>query len=482
MKNISSLLTGCLILPGTLLGNQLNKPNTKPNIILILADDLGYGDLSCYGQQTLKTPNIDRMAREGIRFVQHYTGSSVCAPSRASLMTGRDPGHCWVRGNYETGPHGFGGELELRKQDVTLAEILKRTDYQTAIIGKWGLGMDGTTGEPKRKGFDYSYGFLNQAHAHEQFPDYLYRNGESETVQKNLDGKRGYFSNDIFTDDAIRFLKKKREAPFFLYLAYITPHAEMLVPEDSIFNRFKGKFIETPFIMNGQGSNESDPFGAYYSQSHPKAAFASMITRIDYDVKKILDELKNLGLDKNTLIIFSSDNGPHQEGGNDPYFFNSNGSQRGIKRDLYEGGIRVPFIVRWPDVINPGQVSDHLSAFWDILPTFADLVNVNISDVATEGISLLPTFLGNSKEQKQHPYLYWEFHENKFSDQAVRKGKWKAIRHDPDAKAELYNLEVDPKEKNNLASTNPEVVNGLEKLLDNSRIENPFFLLKRSGK
>ena len=185
---------------------------------------------------------------------------------------------------------------------------------------------------------------------------------------------------------------------------------------------------------------------------------------------------------KNSLIIFSSDNGPHQEGGNDPYFFNSNGSQRGIKRDLYEGGIRVPFIVRWPDVINPGQVSDHLSAFWDILPTFADLVNVNISDVATEGISLLPTFLGNSKEQKQHPYLYWEFHENKFSDQAVRKGKWKAIRHDPDAKAELYNLEVDPKEKNNLASTNPEVVNGLEKLLDNSRIENPFFLLKRSGK
>ena len=482
MKNISSLLTGCLILPGTLLGNQLNKPNTKPNIILILADDLGYGDLSCYGQQTLKTPNIDRMAREGIRFVQHYTGSSVCAPSRASLMTGRDPGHCWVRGNYETGPHGFGGELELRKQDVTLAEILKRTDYQTAIIGKWGLGMDGTTGEPKRKGFDYSYGFLNQAHAHEQFPDYLYRNGESETVQKNLDGKRGYFSNDIFTDDAIRFLKKKREAPFFLHLAYITPHAEMLVPEDSIFNRFKGKFKETPFIMNGQGSNGSDPFGAYYSQSHPKAAFASMITRIDYDVKKILDELKNLGLDKNTLIIFSSDNGPHQEGGNDPYFFNSNGSQRGIKRDLYEGGIRVPFIVRWPDVINPGQVSDHLSAFWDILPTFADLVNVNISDVATEGISLLPTFLSNSKEQKQHPYLYWEFHENKFSDQAVRKGKWKAIRHDPDAKAELYNLEVDPKEKNNLASTNPEVVNGLEKLLDNSRIENPFFLLKRSGK
>lgn len=457
-------------------------PAQKPNIILILADDLGYGDLGCYGQQTLKTPNIDRMAREGIRFVQLYAGSPVCAPSRASLMTGRDPGHCWVRGNYETGPHGFGGELELRPKDVTLAEILKRTDYQTAFIGKWGLGMDGTTGEPNRKGFDYSYGFLNQAHAHDQFPDYLYRNGERETVRKNLNEKRGYFSNDIFTDDAIRFLKKKRETPFFLYLAYITPHAEMLVPDDSIFNRFKGKFKETPFIMNGQGSNGSDPFGAYHSQSHPQAAFASMITRIDYDIQKVLDELKNLGIDKNTLVIFSSDNGPHKEGGNDPYYFNSNGSQRGIKRDLYEGGIRVPFIVRWPDVIKPAQVSDHLSAFWDILPTFADLANVDISDVATEGISLLPTFLGNSKEQKQHPYLYWEFHENKFSDQAVRNGKWKAVRHDPDAKTELYNLEVDPKEQNNLASTNPDVVSEMEKLLDNSRIVNPYFQLKRSGK
>jgi len=452
-----------------------------PNIIYILADDLGYGDLGCYGQKTLYTPNIDQMAKEGIRFTQHYAGSPVCAPSRASLMTGRDPGHCWVRGNYETGPHGFGGELELRTEDVTLAEILKRAGYQTAVVGKWGLGMNGTTGEPNRKGFDYSYGFLNQAHAHDQFPDYLYRNGEKVTVPKNLQQKRGYFSNDIFTDDAIRFINEKNKSPFFLYLAYVTPHAEMLVPEDSIFNRFKGTFKETPFVMNGQGSNGTDPFGAYHSQPYPEAAFATMITRIDKDVQRVLDKLKELGLDKNTLVIFTSDNGPHKEGGNDPYYFNSNGSQRGIKRDLYEGGIRVPFIARWPAVIKLGMVSDHISAFWDILPTFAELANVSVSDVPTEGISLMPTLTGNSDKQKNHPWLYWEFHENKYSDQAVRNGKWKAVRHDPDGKIELYDLEIDPAEKNNIADNNPEIIQKMDSIMTNSRTSNSYFPLKRSS-
>ena len=453
----------------------------KPNIVFILTDDMGYGDLGCYGQKTLKTPNIDRMAEEGIRFTQHYAGSSVCAPSRGVLMTGRDLGHCRVRGNYETGPHGFGGELELRTEDVTLAEVLKRADYQTAIVGKWGLGMDGTTGEPNKKGFDYSFGFLNQAHAHSQFPEYLFRNGKKIPVTENQNEKRGYFSNDIFTDEAIQFIRKKNKDPFFLYVALVTPHAEMLVPEDSIFDSYKGKFEETPFVMNGQGSNGKEPLGMYHSQSHPEAAFATMITRIDLDVQRIQDELKKLGIDDNTIVIFSSDNGPHKEAGNDPYYFNSNGSQRGIKRDLYEGGIRIPLIVKWPGMIKSGQVSDHISAFWDMLPTFADLAHVSIADVPTEGISLAPTLFGNPDKQEQHPYLYWEFHENKYSDQAVRKGKWKAVRHDPDAVAELYNLEEDPKEQNDLANQFPAIVMELQTLMDQSRTENPYFPLKRSA-
>ncbi len=463
-----------------LLANNLLFGQQKPNIVFILTDDMGYGDVGCYGQKTLKTPNIDRMAEEGIRFTNHYAGSSVCAPSRGSLMTGRDPGHCRVRGNYETGPHGFGGELELRPEDVTLAEVLKRADYQTAIVGKWGLGMDGTTGEPNKKGFDYNYGFLNQAHAHNQFPEYLFRNGKKVPVPENLNDQRGYFTNDIFTDEAIQFLRTRNQKPFFLYLALVTPHAEMLVPEDSIFNSYKGKFTETPFVMGTQGSNGKDPLGTYHSQSHPEAAFATMITRIDLDVQRLQDELKKLGIDENTIVIFSSDNGPHKEGGNDPYYFNSNGSQRGIKRDLYEGGIRIPLIVKWPGVIKSGQVSDHLSAFWDFLPTFADLAEVSIADVPTEGISLVPTLLGKPDEQEQHPYLYWEFHEDKYSVQAVRKGKWKAVRHDPDGVAELYNLPEDPKEEKDLANQFPKIVTQLQSIMDHSRTENPYFRLKRS--
>lgn len=453
----------------------------KPNIVFILTDDMGYGDLGCYGQSTLKTPNIDRMAEEGIRFTNHYAGSSVCAPSRGSLMTGRDPGHCRVRGNYETGPHGFGGELELRPQDVTLAEVLKRADYQTAIVGKWGLGMDGTTGEPNKKGFDYAYGFLNQAHAHSQYPEYLFRNGKKVPVPENQNGKRGYFSNDIFTDEAIQFLQNKDEKPFFLFVSLITPHAEMLVPEDSIFNSYKGRFEETPFVMGTQGSNGKDPLGIYHSQDYPEAAFATMITRIDMDVQRILDELERQGIDDNTVVVFSSDNGPHKEGGNDPYYFNSNGSQRGIKRDLYEGGIRIPFIVKWPGVIPSGQVTDHISAFWDMLPTFADLADVSVDDVPTEGISMVPTLLGKKRKQKEHEYLYWEFHENKYSDQAVRQGKWKAVRHDPDGTGELYNLEDDPQEENNLAEKYPKKLNELLAIMDNARTDNPYFPIKRSN-
>lgn len=451
-----------------------------PNIIFILTDDLGYGDLGCYGQQTIKTPHIDQLASEGIRFTQFYSGSSVCAPSRASLMTGRDGGHCRVRGNYETGPFGFGGELELRPSDITIAEVLKKKGYRTAMIGKWGLGMNGTTGEPNKKGFDYYYGFLNQAHAHYQFPDYLFRDGKKEVIEENSNGKRNRFSNDIFTNDALKYLNGNHKNPFFLFLSYITPHAEMLVPQDTIWNRYSGQFKETPFVEGTQGGNGVDPFGVYHSQPYPETAFASMITHIDNDVNKILQALTKLGIEKNTLVIFSSDNGPHAEGGHSAYYFDSNGKYRGIKRDLYEGGIRVPFIIRWPEKITPGQVTNQPAAFWDVLPTLADVALTDISDITLEGYSILPTMLGNTKAQKQHDYFYWEFHENKYSNQAVIKGSWKGIRHDPDGPTELYNLEKDPTENMNVCFEYPVIVKEIEQIFDTARIDNPFFPIKRS--
>lgn len=463
-------------------GNKMPVAETQqPNIVFILTDDLGYGDLGCYGQQTLKTPHIDQLASDGIRFTQFYAGSPVCAPSRASLMTGRDSGHCRVRGNYETGKYGFGGELELLPSDVTLAEVLKREGYQTAMIGKWGLGMNGSTGEPDKKGFDFYYGYLNQAHAHSQFPDYLFRSGKKELIEENSNGKRNRFSNDIFTNEAINYIKDNSGKPFFLYLAYVTPHAEMLVPHDSIWNRFKGHFKETPYMQSFAGSNGKDSLGIYHSQPYPETAFASMITHIDNDVFRVLNELKKNGLEKNTIVMFSSDNGPHVEGGHSAYYFDSNGKYRGIKRDVYEGGIRVPFIVRWPGKIKPDQVTGQLSAFWDILPTMANIVNVDISDVKTEGYSLLPTLLGESAEQKQHDYFYWEFHENDYSDQAVRKGKWKAVRHDPARPLELYDLEKDPTENFNVCYEFPEIVKEMEQIMDSARIENPYFPLKSSS-
>lgn len=460
--------------------NESQRP-LRPNIIYILADDLGYGDIGCYGQEVIPTPALDRMAAEGMMFTQHYAGAPVCAPSRVSLMTGLHTGHSYVRGNYETGKYGFGGQLELRPEDVTVAELLKNEGYKTAVIGKWGMGMDGSSGEPNKKGFDYSYGYLNQAHAHWHFPDYLFRNGKKEPVESNAHGKRAYFSNDIFTDDALRFIQETKDEPFFLYLAYVVPHAELLVPDDSVFARFKGKFEEVPFVAGHQGSNGIDSLGYYHSQAYPKAAYATMITRLDRDIGKILQQLKQLGLDENTIVMFSSDNGPHREGGADPEYFNSNGSLRGCKRDLYEGGIRVPFIVRWPGTIKPGQVSHHVSAFWDIFPTFADLAGIEVSDLKTDGYSLVPTFLGDTLRQEKHPYLYWEFHERKYSDQAVRKGKWKAVRHDPDGPIELYDLSTDPAEQVNVAAENEAIVNEMKTIMESARTENPYWSLKRSG-
>src|SRR5688572_1525396 len=326
-----------------------------PNVVLIQADDLGYGDLSAYGQARFKTPSLDRLAREGMRFTQYYSGSTVCAPARAALMTGLHTGHAWVRGN---------GDIPLRDEDVTVAEVLKSAGYRTAVIGKWGLGTPGTTGQPDRQGFDHAFGFLDHRHAHRQYTDHLWRNGERVATDVERD-----YVNDLFTRETLEFIDRGDRRPFFVYLNYTVPHAELRVPDSSLAE-FRGKFPERPY---GNQAADARPVGAaadarslgYRSQSDPHAAFAAMIVRMDRDIGRLVDHLHERGLDRSTLILFVSDNGPHQEGGADPVFFKSNGGLRGIKRDLYEGGIRVPMIARWTGTIPAGRVSHHAWAHWD---------------------------------------------------------------------------------------------------------------------
>src|SRR5688572_15891047 len=335
---------------------------TTPNIVLIQADDLGFGDIGVYGQKRFKTPSLDRLAREGTRFTQYYSGSTVCAPSRAALMTGLHTGHAWVRGN---------GDIPLRPEDVTVAEVLKDAGYRTAVIGKWGLGTPGTTGQPDRQGFDYSFGFLDHRHAHRQFTDHLYRNAERVAVDLERD-----YVNDLFTKETEAFISRSDARPFFVYLSYTVPHAELRAPDDSMA-AYRGRFPEEPFTNAKADAQQSGarPDGAslgYRSQPTPRTAFAAMMTRMDRDIGRLLDLLRERDLDRRTLVLFTSDNGPHREGGADPVFFKSSGGLRGIKRDMYEGGIRVPMIARWTGMVPAGRVSDHVWAHWDMLPTFAD--------------------------------------------------------------------------------------------------------------
>ena len=432
------------------LGRFQARPPDKPNIIFILADDLGYGDLGCYGQNKIRTPNIDRLAEEGMRFTQCYAGSTVCAPSRCCLMTGRHTGHARIRGN---------ARVPLAPEDLTVAEFLKTASYKTAAIGKWGLGDEGTTGIPNRHGFDEWFGYLDQVRAHDYYPEFLWRNERQFQLSGNANGRKGDYSHDWFTRSATNFIRISQKHPFFLYLAYTIPHAN---------NELKDKGMEVPADV--PYSREEWP-----QQEKNKAA---MITRLDADVGKILGRLKELKLDQNTIIFFSSDNGPHQEGGVDPKFFGSSGPLRGIKRDLYEGGIRVPMIVRWPGRIKTGSTNAQVWAFWDFLPTAAEIAGVKPpKDI--DGISMLPTLLG-TRQTNQHEFLYWEFHERGFQ-QAARMRDWKAVRPATDTPPELYDLTTDLGETKNVANQHPEIVARIEEYLKSARTESADWPIKSSG-
>lgn len=447
---------------GVVAAAQRGAQPQRPNIIIIQADDLGYGDLSAYGQAQFRTPSLDRLAASGTRFTQYYAGSTVCGPSRCALMTGLHTGHAWVRGN---------GEIPLREEDVTVAMAMKEAGYRTAVIGKWGLGTPGTAGLPPQKGFDYSFGFLDHRHAHRQFTDHLYRNGEIIATDVEHD-----YANDLFTREAAAFIQRDDPRSFFLYLNYTVPHAEFRVPEDSL-GQMRGRFPETPFVNATADAKPTGPDNAslgYRSQPTPKAAFAAMITRMDRDIGSLLDRLQARGLERRTLVLFISDNGPSKEGGADPVFFKSSGGLRGIKRDLYEGGIRVPMIASWPGTIPAGRVSDHPWAHWDIFPTVAELAGAK-TPAGIDGLSMTRALRGQA--QPTHDFLYWEFHERGFQ-QAVRMDRWKAVRLAKNAPLELYDLRADPREEHNIAAAHAKVVQKIEAYLRTARTDSPNWPVK----
>ena len=434
----------------TLLAILLASPAAvaaPPNVVVILADDLGWGDLGCYGQTKIRTPHLDKLAADGVRFTQAYAGSTVCGPSRCSLLTGLHCGHARVRGN---------GKTTLLPQDVTVAKLLQQASYATANVGKWGLGDPGSTGVPAKQGFDHFFGYLNHGHAHNYYPDHLWKH-ETKVPLRNVQtggvaSDRVEYAPDLIRDDAIRFVTENKAKPFFLYWCPVQPHA------NNERQKAEGKGSEVP--TDAPYTNESWP-----QAEKDKAA---NITRLDADVGLFLAKLDELGLTKNTLVLFTSDNGPHKEAGNDPEFFKSSGPFQGIKRSLHDGGIRVPGIVRWPGKAAPGKVSDHVWAFWDVLRTACEVAGV--VPPLTDGISLLPS-LDDCCFQQKHEFLYWEFHEGG-SQQAVRHGDWKAVRRWGQP-LRLFDLQADPGEATDVAKQHPDVVRRIEKYLTTARTENP---------
>ena len=433
------------------------KSGKQPNIILILADDLGYADLGCYGQQKTETPNIDRLAKNGLQFLQFYAGTTVCAPSRASLLSGLHTGHTAVRGNEGYQPEG---QAPLPDSVTTIATLLKEHGYETAAFGKWGLGYITTSGDPNKKGFDQFFGYNCQSLAHNYFPDHLWNNHERIDFPENATGNAVY-SADYIHAHAMQFLRQQHKKPFFLYLPYTLPHGDVIAPQDSVYNYYVKKFNEAP-KQPGPPKNDGEQ---HRFEPYPHAAFATMVARLDRYTAEIMKAIKDLGIEDNTLVIFTSDNGPHRENGGDPDFFNNHGILRGIKRDLYEGGIRVPFIAYWKGKIQTG-VTSQTAVMYDLYPLFQQLAGMPVTK-NIDGISILPTLL-QTKKQMQHSYFYWEFHENN-GRQAVRWKDWKAVKlnvnKDANAPVELYNLVNDPSEKNNVAAQYPAIAKQLNEMI-----------------
>ena len=479
-----------------------------PNIVFILADDLGYAELGCFGQSKIKTPHIDRLAAEGLRFTQHYCGNAVCAPSRCVLMTGKHPGHAYVRSNRRAShpkeflrKYGleFQGQEPIPDRELTVAEVLKGKGYATAAIGKWGLGQIGTSGDPNRQGFDWFFGYNCQGHAHSYYPAHLWRNHEKVLLKNeppipghgrlapgsDPDDPASYapfkgsdFAPDRMIDFALQFIRDNRDRPFFLYFPSTIPHLALHIPDDEL-KPYLGKWKETPFTGNG-----------YTPHRTPRAAYAAMISRLDKDVGRIMSLLRELGIDEQTLVLFSSDNGTtHLKREVDYEFFESVGPLRGLKGSLYEGGIRVPMIARWPGKIAAGGTTEHVSAFWDVLPTLAEVAGAEVPS-GIDGISFLPTLLGRGAVQRVHEFLYWEF-PSYGGQQAVRMGKWKGVRQGmlrrgrrggrgrqekvDRLRIELYDLASDISESHDVAAEHPEIVEKIRKIMQREHIPSRVF-------
>ena len=430
----------------------------KPNFVYIMVDDAGYGDFSSFGQKHFKTPSVDRMVAEGMKLTDFYAASTVCAPSRCSLMTGYHTGHALVRGNREVRPEG---QAPLAGSALTLPEILSKTGYISGMFGKWGLGAPGSVGDPMNQGFDRFFGYNCQRQAHTFYPTHLW----SDREKVALDGKT--YSHHLIAEETLKFIRANKDKPFFCYCPFTIPHAAMHAPEKDVAP-WRKKFPQF-----------EDVVGRYRGPlvKNPVAAFAAMMTILDRDVGHILDLLKELGIDENTLVIFTSDNGPHKEGGHKPDFFDSNGPLRGYKRDLYEGGIRVATAAWWPSVIKPGSASSHVGTGWDVLPTFCELAGVPAPE-GIDGVSFAPTLRGQKAKQAKRDHVYWEFHEQG-GKQAVRKGKWKAVRLNvrkkPNGPIELYDLSKDIGETKNLASKHPDVVKEMDRIMSDSHTPSPTF-------
>lgn len=455
----------------TILAAVHGQAARKPNIVFVLADDLGYGDIGRFGQRHIKTPNLDRMAKEGMTLTSFYAGSTVCAPSRSVLMTGQHTGRTWVRGN--AGRDNRDPQT-LRPEDITVAEVLKGAGYATALCGKWGLGELGSTGHPNVQGFDYFYGYLNQRHAHNFYPTFLVKNHYTVKLRNvphpdwvKLAKEKGYpddgagfaikkvdYAHDLIVNEALQWIDRQKDQPFFLYLALNVPHA----------NNEAGRSL-------GDGQEVPD-YGIYQNKNwpNPDKGQAAMITRMDRDMGRLMKKLRERGIAKDTLILFTSDNGHHKEGGNNPDFFDANGPLRGMKRDLTEGGIRVPTLAWWPGKIAPDSISHHAAYFGDFMATAAELAGAKAPS-NTQSISFVPALLG--KKQKKHDYLYWEFYE-RAGKQAVRFGNWKAIRAPMHhGEVQLYDLSNDLGELFDISAKNPDLVARAKRYLDEAHVPNP---------